>query len=33
MKMMMLTNLDDQIATPTHIFAQNGVSRGVGSVW
>jgi len=24
-KMMMLTHLDDQIATPNHIFTQNGV--------
>jgi len=32
-KMMMLTPLDGQIATPNHIFAQNDVFfRGVGSV-
>jgi len=24
-EMMMLTHLDNQIATPNHIFAQNGV--------
>jgi len=29
---MMLTHLDDQIATPNHISTQNGVSRGVGSI-
>jgi len=25
MKMMLLTPLDDQIATPNHVFSQNGV--------